>query len=66
MFIKIIVVLFYLFGLLVVISNVKRDGRLLVSDLLMLLIAPCLVIPVIVLRVASIFINVDRVIKFYY
>ena len=59
------IILLYLFGLTVVISNAKRDGRLLVSDLVMLSIAPCLVLPVILLRITSLFVNVDKVIKFY-
>lgn len=59
------IILLYLFGLTVVISNAKRDGRLMVSDLVMLSIAPCLVLPVILLRITSLFVNVDKVIKFY-
>lgn len=59
------IILLYLFGLTVVISNAKRDGRLLVSDLVMLSIAPCLVLPVILLRITSLFVNVDNVVKYY-
>lgn len=59
------IALLYLFGLTVVVSNAKKDGRLMVSDLVMLSIAPCLVIPVLLLRIVSLFVNVDKVVKYY-
>jgi hypothetical protein len=59
------IILLYLFGLTVVISNAKREGALKVSDLVMFLVAPCLLLPVLMLRLASFFVNVDTVIKFY-
>ena len=55
----------YLFGFAVVITNAKRDGSLKVSDLVMFTLSPCLLLPVLLIRVVSLFIDVDKVVKYY-
>jgi len=59
------IILLYLFGTTVIISNARKDGRLMISDIVMLLVSPCMVLPILALRIASMFVNVDKVIKFY-
>lgn len=59
------IILLYFFGITVVISNAKKEGTLMISDIVMLCIAPCIVMPVILLRIVSFFVNVDNVVKYY-
>lgn len=59
------IVLLYFFGITVVIGNAKKEGRLTISDLVMMSISPCIVLPVILLRITSFFVNVDNVVKYY-
>ena len=59
------IILLYFFGSTVVIGNAKKEGRLTISDIVMISIAPCIVLPVIILRITSFFVNVDKVVKYY-
>ena len=58
-----IIVLIYLAGLTVVISSAKSDGALKVSDIVMIAISPCMLLPVVCLRITSLFVDVDTVVK---
>lgn len=60
-----ILVLIYLMGITVVFSNAKRDGMLKVSDVIMIIVSPCMLIPILCLRITSFFIDVEKVLKTY-
>jgi uncharacterized membrane protein len=60
-----ILALIYLMGITVVFSNAKRDGMLKVSDVIMIIVSPCMLIPILCLRITSFFIDVEKVLKTY-
>lgn len=55
--------LLYLFGFTVIIKAARENKKLLVSDLVMLVIAPCFVLPVVLLSFTSMFVNVNATFK---
>ena len=60
-----IVTLIYLMGITVVFSNAKREGTLKVSDIVMIIVSPCMLMPILCLRITSFFVDVDKVLKTY-
>jgi hypothetical protein len=47
----------------VVISSAKSDGALKVSDIVMIAISPCMLLPVICLKITSLFVDVNTIVK---
>ena len=58
-----IICLLYCFGFTVIIKSARRKGKMITCDLIMLLIAPCFVLPVILMALSSMFMDIDSVVK---